>query len=47
MVTSGSYVNAVSFTQKKEVKILLIQDTKARAVQCVNMEAVHCSNKTK
>ena len=47
MITSGSYVTALSFTQEKGVKILLTQDTEFRAVQFANMDAVHCSTKTK
>jgi len=31
---------------EKGVKILLTQDNETSAVQCVNMEAVHCSAKT-
>jgi hypothetical protein len=46
MVTSGSFVTALSFTQKKGAKILLTHFTETRAVQCVKLEAVHCSTKT-
>jgi len=46
MVPLGSFVPVLSFTQKKGVIILLTQDTEPRAVQCVNIMAVHCSTKT-
>ena len=41
LVTSGSFVTVLTFTQKKEVKTVLTQDTETRAVHCVNVEAVH------
>lgn len=34
------------YPEKKGVRILLTQDTETRAVQRVNMEAVHCSTET-